>query len=307
MWLRDGGLTPVKDPKDPMVTMAKRYGLGKPTGLDVPGERPGRIADRRWKRAYWEATRDYYCAKAKIGYPEVAKEDPERADFLERLSKENCLEGYVFRAGDAVNFSIGQGDTTVTPLQLARVYAAVANGGTLFEPHVGKAIVRPDGRVVRRIKPKVTGKLPVRREVLDYLRDALRSVTENGTGRGPFERAGFPLDKIPVASKTGTGEVYGKQTTSWFASYAPADRPRYAVVMMVSQGGTGSGTSGPAVAEIYKALFGVRDDGTIDPRTAILPRSVPPARLPKVRRDGTVVVPPGTTFAVNRSGRKADR
>ena len=62
---------------------------------------------------------------------------------------------------------------------------------------------------------------------------------------------------MPVASKTGTGEVYGKQSTSWFASYAPADKPRYAVVMMVSQGGTGSGTSGPAVAEVYKTLFGI--------------------------------------------------
>ncbi|MEZ5096932.1 MAG: penicillin-binding transpeptidase domain-containing protein [Nocardioides sp.] len=72
-----------------------------------------------------------------------------------------CLEGSYYRAGDAVNYAIGQGDTLVTPLQLARAYAALANGGTLFEPRVGKAIVSPDGAVLRRIKPQVTGHVPV--------------------------------------------------------------------------------------------------------------------------------------------------
>ena len=116
LWLRDGGQRPVRNPKDPMVTLAKAYGLGKPTGIDLPAESGGRIADRRWKLAYWKATRAQSCARKAKGYPEVAAKDPERAAYLRKLASENCDEGWKFRGGDAVNFSIGQGDTTVTPL-----------------------------------------------------------------------------------------------------------------------------------------------------------------------------------------------
>ena len=145
-WLRMGGLHPKKNAKDPFTEMAKAYGLGRPTGLDLPGESDGRIADRAWKQAYWKATKDFYCAKAKTGYPEVAKTDPQRAAYLLQLSKENCADGWAYRGGDAANFAIGQGDTTATPLQMARVYSAVANGGTLVTPHIGSAIMSPDGR-----------------------------------------------------------------------------------------------------------------------------------------------------------------
>lgn len=299
-WLRMGGLRPRKDAKDPFTEMAKAFGLGRPTGLDLPGESDGRIADRAWKRAYWRATKDYYCAKAKTGYPEVARRDPRRAAYLLQLSRENCVDGWAYRGGDAANFAIGQGDTTVTPLQLARVYAAVANGGTLVTPHLGRAVIAPDGRLVRRIEPAPAGRVPVRRATLAWLRNALRTVTESGTAYGPFARAGFPIDALPVASKTGTGEVYGKQTTSWFASFAPATKPQYAVVMMVSQGGTGSGVSGPSVAELYKTLFGVRGD-TVQPARAVPPGGHPTRALPQVRPDGTVVAPQTRRPATGRA------
>jgi penicillin-binding protein 2 len=290
-WLRMGGLKAKKRAKDPFTEMAKAYGLGRPTGLDLPSESDGRIADRAWKRAYWKATKDFYCAKAKTGYPEVARKDPQRAAYLLQLSKENCVDGWAYRGGDAANFAIGQGDTTPTPLQMARVYAAVANGGKLVTPHIGRAVMTPDGQLVRRIAPEPSGRLPVSKATLDWLRHALRTVTEVGTGYGPFARAGFPIAKLPIASKTGTGEVYGKQTTSWFASFAPATKPQYAVVMMVSQGGTGSGISGPSVAELYKTLFGV-DGSKVDLAEAAPPGGHPTTALPAVRPDGTVVQPP---------------
>ena len=297
-WVRMGGLKVKKNAEDPFTEMAKSFGLGRRTGLDLPSEADGRIADRAWKRAYWKATKNFYCAKAKSGFPEVARKDPRRAAYLLQLSKENCIDGYAYRGGDAANFAIGQGDTTTTPLQMARVYAAVANGGTLVTPHIGRAVMTPSGQLVRRIEPEPAGRVPVSKATLTWLQDALRGVTEVGTGYGPFFRAGFPLGQVPVASKTGTGEVYGKQTTSWFASYAPADKPQYAVVMMVSQGGTGSGVSGPSVAELYKRLFGI--DGT---RVALAQASPPdghPTRdLPAVRPDGTVVQP----ARVSRRGR----
>jgi penicillin-binding protein 2 len=287
MWLRDGGNRP-RSPKDPMVTMAKAFRLGQETGIDLPGESSGRIADRAWKKAYWEQKKDIWCKRAKTGDPELAKTDPARAAFNRQLDRENCVDYWQFRAGDAVNFAIGQGETVVTPLQLARVYAAIANGGTLWVPRLGKAVVSPSGKVVEEIKPRSAGRVPVPASVLSYIRSALTQTTVSGTGAVPF--LGFPLDKIPVATKTGTGEVFGKQTTSWFASFAPAKKPQYAVVMMVSQGGTGSGTSGPSVRKIYEALFGV-DGSTVDPRKAVLPNGAPPTALPKIRPDGTVVRP----------------
>ena len=174
--------------------MAKAFGLGKPTGLDLPSEADGRIADRAWKQAYWKATKDFYCAKAKTGYPEVAKTDPQRAAYLLQLSKENCVDGWAYRGGDAANFAIGQGDTLVTPLQMARVYAAVANGGTLVTPHIGKAIMTPEGKLVRRIEPKPAGRVPVSKATLDVdarARCARSPSAAPATGRssGPASRS----------------------------------------------------------------------------------------------------------------------
>ncbi|WP_199701594.1 penicillin-binding protein 2 [Jiangella rhizosphaerae] len=282
MWLRDGGNQPVERPSDPMQRMARSFGLGQPTGVDLPGESPGRIADRDYKRRHWERTKDETCRRADSGYPELAPSEPARARFLEQLAKENCADGFRWRVGDAVNFSIGQGDTLVTPLQLARAYAAIANGGTLWRPQVAKAVLGPDGHPVKTFEPEATGQLPVSRSTLDYLRDALVGVTTHGSAARAF--AGWPHDEYPVASKTGTAEVYGNQTTSWFATFAPADQPQYAVVMMVSQGGTGSGTAAPSVRKIYEALFGIG-------REPVLPGGELPTGLPQIRPDSTVGQP----------------
>ncbi|MGN6300810.1 MAG: penicillin-binding protein 2 [Angustibacter sp.] len=290
-WLRLGGSKAKSDSRDPFVRMATAFGLGKPTGIDLPGDSAGRIPDRAWKQSYWESTRDYYCGKARTGFPEVAGKDPSRARFLTQLAKENCADGNVFRAGDEANFSIGQGDVSVTPLQMVRVYAAIANGGTLWTPHVGKAVVSPSGQVVQRIAPHAAAKVPVRPDVLKFLRSALRGVVTSGTGRGAF--AGFP---VPVAGKTGTGEVYGKQATAWFSSFAPSNNPQYAVSVVVSQGGTGASTAAPIVRAIYAAIYGVRGSKIV-PSAAALPGGRPPAALPKIRADGTIVTPEGVVPA----------
>lgn len=302
-WLRDGATKPRKNPKDPMVKMARAFGFGRKTGIDLPHEATGRIPDREWKADYWRATKKMYCKHAKTGYPEVARSDPARAAFLKAIATENCRSGYVWRAGDAANFSIGQGDILVTPLQLANAYAALANGGTLYSPRIAKAIVRPDGTVVRRIDPVKMGELPVPDHVLSYMRKALAEVPRSGTAAGAF--AGFPFDKVSVAGKTGTAEVYGKQDTSWFASFAPADKPRFAVVVMVAQGGQGGRVAAPAVREIYEGIYGLtgghdaekdrdgEDDGDDKGSTAALPGGKPADKLPKIRMDGTFGAPQG--------------
>lgn len=276
-WLRDGATKPKKHPSDPMVEMARRFGFGTRTGVDLPGETTGRIPDRGWKRSYWNATKKADCKGAKDGYPEVAKTDPSRAAYLKAVAAENCAEGYMWRAGDAANLSVGQGDVLVTPLQLARAYAAVANGGRLVVPRVARAVVRPDGSLVREIDPPAGPKLPVDPKVLKYIRGGLAGVTKSGTAAGAF--SGFDLKKVPVAGKTGTAEVYGKDDSSWFASFAPVDKPRFAVIAMVSQGGTGASTAAPAVREIYEAMYGLngKKPALKDGRT--------PAGLPKLGGD----------------------
>lgn len=275
-WNRYGSDPTDVDAKDPLVQEAKDFGFGEPTGVDLPGEAAGRIADRRWKLAYYRAMKGYYCR--------IDAEKSAPNDFLHVFAHEFCLEGNYYRAGDAVNFSIGQGDTLVTPLQLARAYAALANGGTLYEPRVAKAIVGPDGRVLQRIAPEVAGRVEATPASMRYVDQALLGTTRTGTLAWRF--VDFPLDRVQIRSKTGSAEVYGKQSTSWVASYDE----NYVVVMMVSQAGTGSGTSGPAVRAIWESLYGVTGE-KVDPRKAAIPGTTPPSALPTFTQDGAILPP----------------
>ncbi len=292
LWQRQRGKD---DPTEPIPHMAKQYGLGSETGIDLPNESDGRVPDPEWKRAYWKDTKDYYCRHAENGYPKVAEEDPGRARYLTQLAKNQCQAGYVWLPGDAVNLAIGQGDMLATPLQLTRAYAAIANGGTLYSPRIGKAVVRPDGTVVQRFAPPVVGELPVDDRVIRYIRSALADVPRTGTAAGAF--AGFPLGRVPVAGKTGTAQAHGEEDTAWFASFAPADDPRYAVVVMVSQGGLGAEAAAPAVRDIYEAIFGVgtgeqakRAKGAKRAKRA-LPPGGPPQQLPRVTGSGAAASP----------------
>ncbi len=272
-WKKDGGLRPHDEARDWFHRTAHDFGLGRPTGIDLPDEAAGRVPDRKWKQRYWEANKDAWC--------EYGRKD---GSYAERVAHENCREGNLLRAGDAVNYSIGQGDTLVTPLQMAVVYAAIANGGTLHTPTVGKAIVSPDGRKVREIRPKAHGRLPMTEATREAVDEALAGVVTRGSADWRFR--GWPQERIPLHAKTSTAEVHGKQTTSWFAAYTED----YAVVMTISQGGTGSGASAPAVRNIYSALYGVSPDGTIDPRKALLP--TPHKALPTIGPDGSITAPP---------------
>ncbi|NJP99414.1 penicillin-binding protein 2 [Streptomyces zingiberis] len=271
-WRKDGGTKPKKSAEDWFYKTAHQFGLGKETGVDLPNEVSGRIPDRQWKKDYWKASKDTWC--------ERAEQWPEKKDYVTRLSRENCLGGMLLHYYDAINYSIGQGDTLVTPIQMAAVYAALSNGGTLHAPTLGKAIVSPDGKKVEKIEPKVNGKLPVSKKTLEQMDSALEGVATRGTAAWRF--GGWPQNEIPMHAKTGTAEVYGKQTTSWFATYTDD----YAIVMTISQGGTGSGASAPAVRNIYNALYGIGGGGGIDKKRALLPE--PQKNLPKIRPDGSI-------------------
>ncbi|MET9961800.1 penicillin-binding protein 2 [Streptomyces sp. NPDC006326] len=271
-WIKDGGLKPVKNPGDIFFKTAHKFGLGAETGVDLPGEEKGRVPDRQWKQRFWKANKDSWCKTGKKG-----------GTYLELLAYENCLEGNLLRAGDAVNYSIGQGDTLVTPIQMATIYAAICNGGTMWNPTIGKAVISADGKHIDPIMPKAHGKLPLDEQTRKQIVGALEGVATRGTAAWRF--GGWPQEQIPMHAKTGTAEVYGKQTTSWFATFTDD----YTIVMTISQGGTGSGASGPAVRNIYNALYGLDMAGKQDVTKALLLK--PEAKLPTIQPDGSIASP----------------
>lgn len=289
LWQRAGGEDAPTSTQDPLVEAAKASGFGSVTGIDLPAEASGRIADRRWKMQYWKDNKDYYCR--------IGKQPG--TDYLHVFAREFCIDGYAFRAGDAVNFVIGQGDTVITPLQLAVGYAAIANGGRLYAPRVAKAILSPEGEVVRRISPHLRGRLPFPRKDIEAIDQALSGTPRDGTLA--WKMGGFPLDRVQIRGKTGTAEVYGKQTTSWLSTYDD----NYVVVQMVEQGGTGSGTSGDSMRRIWEALYGI--EGTeVRPANGLIPGGTPPPGLPRVDPSGLISAPDGVPARAPR-GQRGDR
>jgi penicillin-binding protein 2 len=202
-----------------LADWAGRLGMGKPTGVDLPGEAAGRVPTPAWRRSYFES--------------EVDK---------------------LWTPGNSVNLAIGQGDLEATPLQLAVTYAAIANGGSIVTPHLGLKVVTAEGKLVRRLAEAKPRKLGMSRTTLDVLQRALRSAASAPTGTSAPVFAGYP---VAVSGKTGTAEVFGQGDYAWYASYAPAGDPRYVVVVMIEQGGHGGSTAAPAARMIYDALFHV--------------------------------------------------
>ncbi|MFJ6938844.1 penicillin-binding protein 2 [Streptomyces sp. NPDC101132] len=272
-WQRDGGLKPKKNAHDWFYRTAREFGFGGETGIDVPNEVKGRIPDRQWKKAFWEANKDAWCKQGKKG-----------GTYVEQIAYESCLEGNQLKAFDSINFAIGQGDVLITPIQLATAYSAISNGGTLYTPTIGKAVISPDGKTIHEIRPTPHGRLPVDAATIRDLDKGLRSVVEPG-GTAAWRFGGWPQDRIPMHAKTGTAQVYGKQTTSWLATYTRD----FTIIMTISQGGTGSGASGPAVRNIYDAIYGLDDAGNQDLKRALLPQ--PQKALPKILPDGTIEAP----------------
>ena len=276
-WLRDGGLKPKSNPNDYFFKAAQAFQITEKVGIDLPSESRSRLADREYKKSWYQQNKDFYC-----NYKDRATK-AQQTPFLLQLAAENCVDGDKVRAGDAVNFSIGQGDTVVTPLKLTQMYAAIANGGTIWQANIAKAVVKTDGTVIETFAPQKLGTLDVAASTIKFLQDSLREVVVSGTGTGAF--SGFPIE---VSGKTGTGQVFGKNAngtlkddTSWFASFAPSNNPRYAVVMMVGQGGFGASTSGVGVRQIYEAIYGVSGNKII-PGAALFPEGKPPTQLPKI-------------------------
>jgi penicillin-binding protein 2 len=206
---------------------------------------------------------------------------------VQQIEWQDCLDGYIWEPGQAVIAAIGQGYVTVTPLQLANAYTALADGGTLYSPRLGEALLTPAGKVASKINPPVIRRLPVGSQTLAYIRDALAGVVTQGTAAGAF--AGFPLNKVCVAGKTGTAQIMGKVATSVFASFAPCKQPKLVVVVMLPNSGYGADAAAPAVRKIWDGIFGL--EGV---KTAALPGGVLPPVPTSPNQPGKSATPAAT-------------
>jgi penicillin-binding protein 2 len=221
-----------------MQASARQFGFGRRPAIDLPYGAEGTVPTRSWRKRFWEQNRKTYCAGSSDLYREL------------------CRSGWRWQGGDDLNIAIGQGDLQVSPLQLAMGYGALANGGTVYRPRLGRALLDPaSGRVVRRVGPRVAGVARVPAGALTAVGQGLASVPTAGTAAPAF--AGFPLDRFPVAGKTGTADLPPQAPFAWFASYAPVGDPRYVVVVMVEQGGHGGESAAPVARAIYQQLFGL--------------------------------------------------
>jgi penicillin-binding protein 2 len=174
----------------------------------------------------------------------------------ERLHKENptAFPFPEWYTGYNLNMAVGQGDTQITPLQLANAYATFVNGGTVFAPRLGNAVLDRDGQVLREIEAKVLRRTELPASILQPLMAGFKGVISDpaGTGFGAF--SGFPLAQFPVAGKTGTAEVAGKFDTSLFTAYAPADAPRYVISVVMEEAGLGASAAGPVARRVLEGI-----------------------------------------------------
>jgi penicillin-binding protein 2 len=257
-------------PTQKMQQMELDWGFGNYTGVDLPEESPGTIPTRQWLYGLYEDN-------AHKG-EDWCKNGNANGSYVQQIEYDDCQSGWVWEPGQAAIAAIGQGYVTSTPLQLANAYTALADGGTLYSPRIGEALVSASGKLVKKINPPVIRHLPVASQTLAYIRSALAGVVTQGTAAGAF--SGFPLNRVCVAGKTGTAEIEGKNATSVFASFAPCVKPQFVVVVMLPNSGYGADAAAPAVRAIWDGIYG------LEGRQAALPGG----KLPDVPGTGKATV-----------------
>jgi penicillin-binding protein 2 len=281
MWLKDhpgiNGIASPKAPIQPMAKMELAWGFGNDPGIDLPEQSAGSVPTRQWLYYLWKDnahTGQNWCKNGRAN-----------GNYDQQIEYADCQSAYVWEPGQAAIASIGQGYVTVTPLQLADAYAALANGGKLYSPRIGEALISSSGKVVQRINPPLIRRLPVAGNTLAYIRSALAGVVTGGTAASAF--GGFPLSKVCVAGKTGTAQVQGQAANSVFASFAPCNHPKYVVIVMIPDTGYGADFAAPSVAKIYDAIYGLQGS------KAALPNGVAPSSLPTITASGSIKPPAG--------------
>jgi penicillin-binding protein 2 len=207
---------------DTIHDFMKPFGFGQLTGIDLEHEQRGILPSTDWKRKYY---------------------------------KREAAQKWV--GGDTISLGIGQGFNAFTPLQMAHAVATLVNDGVVMKPHLVKIIEDGTTRTRTETVPKESYRIPLKQENIDFIKKAMVGVTHEGTGRATFAGAGYES-----GGKTGTaqvlsikqGEKYDKRhngtrlaDNAWYTAFAPADKPRIAIAVIVENGGFGAAAAAPIV------------------------------------------------------------
>ncbi|WP_051412018.1 penicillin-binding protein 2 [Halonatronum saccharophilum] len=203
-----------------LQSYAREFGLGSKTGIDLHNESSGLVPDPEWRMNHFQRREDT------IWYP-----------------------------GYTINLSIGQDNLRTSPIQLANIVNSIANGGKLYQPLLVDKIINSDGEIVKDLKPELLNELPVSKNSIDIMREALESVTQYGTARNVF--ADMP---ISVAGKTGTAQTGSNRPNhGWFAGFMPAEDPEISVVVFIEYG-ISSGNTLPIAKGVIREYFDLKED-----------------------------------------------
>ncbi|MCL5962691.1 MAG: penicillin-binding protein 2 [Chloroflexi bacterium] len=197
-----------------LPSYAKEFGFGAPTGLVGLPENAGTLPSPEWKKR----------TKGQDWYP-----------------------------GDAVNLAIGQGYLEATPLQMANLYAALADGGNLRSPLLVKSV--SDGTGTKEYSSEPKGKLPVSQGTQNAIREGMKRAAADPKGTANYAFKGF---RIPTAAKTGSAENQSADAHAWFAGYAPADQPEVVIIVMIEGGRAGGEVAAPPARKFLESYFAGR-------------------------------------------------
>ncbi len=209
--------------EDIIQETAARFGLGQPSGVELPSEASGRVPSPTTR----QADHDQYPQ----AYP-----DPR------------------WYTGDNVNLAIGQGDLLVTPMQLANMYSTLAAGGVLHQPRlVERLAAAGTGSTVLQFEPRVVSTEPLEAAPVEAIIDGLLAVPTTGTAAQAF--AGFDHRRFPLAAKTGTAEVNDKADNALFAGFGPWPNPEYAFAIIIEEGGFGGVAAAPVARTFFDTIL----------------------------------------------------
>jgi penicillin-binding protein 2 len=204
---------------DEMARVANEFGLGQPPGLGLGDEARGIVPSPAWKKEH---------------------------------------QGDAWYPGNTVITGIGQGLVVTSPMQIARMVAAVANGGILYRPWVLKRVESLGGDVIEEYEPEILRRVNIRPETMAVVREGMLGVVDHGTGRRAH------VDGVAIAGKTGTAQVVRKEEAKhrkdlkdhgWFAGFAPFENPQLVVVVLVENGGFGGQVAAPVAKAVFEAAF----------------------------------------------------